>query len=33
MIRQSRSLRAGVFLPPFHPNNEDPFYAWSATSS
>ena len=24
MISQSRSLRAGVFLPPFHPNDEDP---------
>jgi limonene 1,2-monooxygenase len=24
MMSQSRTLRAGVFLPPFHPNDEDP---------
>ena len=23
-MSQSRTLRAGVFLPPFHPNDEDP---------
>ena len=32
-MSQSRTLRAGVFLPPFHPNDEDPLLCMEATSS
>jgi hypothetical protein len=27
------TLRAGVFLPPFHPNDEDRSCAWNVISS